>query len=105
MEGQGHRKRLIQLVMGTRSGIYMTMGHFVLAFRVKISANDILKYFYNFSRKIGSDISCKLSPYETICMKCQSLFSGENKKSFFGFSPAAQKVVDILFYDSSIFFQ
>ena len=26
-------------------------------------------------RKIGSDTSCKLSPEETICMKCQILFS------------------------------
>ena len=36
--------------------------------------------FSYFSQKIGSDISSKLSPEETICMKCQSLFSGENKK-------------------------
>ena len=28
-------------------------------------------------KKIGFDISCKLSPLETICIKCQSLFSGE----------------------------
>ena len=26
------------------------------------------------------DISCKLSPLETVCMKCQILFSGKNKK-------------------------
>ena len=30
--------------------------------------------------QIGFEISCKLSPMETICMKCQILFSGENKK-------------------------
>ena len=36
--------------------------------------------FYLFSQKIGFEISCKLSPRETICMTCQSLFSGKNKK-------------------------
>ena len=38
-------------------------------------------YFSYFSQKTGFDISCKLSPKETICMKCQTLFSGENKKN------------------------
>ena len=33
------------------------------------------------SQKTGFDISCKLSPKETICMKCQILFSGKNKKN------------------------
>ena len=32
-------------------------------------------YFSYFSQKIRFDISCKLSPKETICMKCQFLFS------------------------------
>ena len=27
--------------------------------------------------------SCKLSPLETICMKCQILFPGKNKKKYF----------------------
>ena len=35
-----------------------------------------------FPQKIGFDISCKLSPKETICMKYQSLFSEENKKKY-----------------------
>ena len=30
---------------------------------------------------MGFDISCKLSPMETICMKCQVPFSGKNKKN------------------------
>ena len=34
--------------------------------------NDIFSYF---PKKIGSDTSCKLSPWETICMKHQILFS------------------------------
>ena len=45
------------------------------------SAGDKLIYFSYFSQKTGSDISCKLSPMETTCMKCQSLFSGQNKKN------------------------
>ena len=39
---------------------------------VNNSADNILKYF---SWKIDFDISCKLSPKETTCMKLQSLFS------------------------------
>ena len=47
------------------------------ALRVKVSADDILKYCSYFFQKMGFDISCKLSPLETICMKCQILFSGK----------------------------
>ena len=45
----------------------------------KFSADDLLKlkYFSYFSQKTDFDISCKLSPVETICMKCQILFSGK----------------------------
>ena len=45
------------------------------------STDDKLVIFSDFSSKIGSDISCKLSPLETISMKCQILFSGKNKKT------------------------
>ena len=48
---------------------------------VKVSAEAILQHLSYFFQKIGFDISCKLSPKETICMKCQSLFSGKNKKN------------------------
>ena len=46
-------------------------------------------YFSYFSQKTGFDISCKLSPLETICMKCQILFSGKNisKCPLLNFSP------------------
>ena len=37
-------------------------------------------YFSYFSQKTGSDISCKLSPLETICMKCRILFYRKKKK-------------------------
>ena len=38
------------------------------------SADDILNYFSYFSQKTGFGISCKLSPLETVCMKCLILF-------------------------------
>ena len=38
-------------------------------------------YFSYFFQKTGFDILCKLSPLETICMKCQNLFSGKMKKN------------------------
>ena len=53
----------------------------LIALRVKFSADNILKYFSYFSQKIGFDISCKLSPVETICIEFQSLFSGKTKKN------------------------
>ena len=83
-----------------------------LALWVKFSADGILKYFSYFSQKTGFDISCKLSPFfqktgydilcklspkETICMKCQILFSGKNKKNIINLSSAenAQRVVKV----------
>ena len=61
----------------------------------KFSADDIFKYFSYFSQKTGYDISCKLSPKETICMKCHILVSGKNKKNIISLSSAenAQRVV------------
>ena len=44
--------------------------------------NKLVIFFLIFPRKTGSDISCKLSPMETICMRCQILFSGENERYF-----------------------
>ena len=41
---------------------------------------DYTVFFLFFPAKKGFDISCKLSPYKTICIKYQSLFSGEKKK-------------------------
>ena len=38
-------------------------------------------YILFFQKKIGFGILCKLSHLETFCMKCQSPFSGEKKKS------------------------
>ena len=72
--------------------------------RKKITLNTLGKnfsrphfeiFFLIFFQKIGFDTSCKLSPYETVCMKCQSLFSGKNKKNIINLSTAefAQRMV------------
>ena len=46
------------------------------------SRQQIDDIFLIFSQKTGFDILCKLSAAEeTICMKCQILFSGKNKKN------------------------
>ena len=45
------------------------------------SADDKFTLFL-FFQKTGFDISCKLSPLETICMKCQNLFSRKNNEIF-----------------------
>ena len=45
------------------------------------SAIDKLMIFLFSFQKTGFDISCKLSPMETICMKCQILFSVKIKKN------------------------
>ena len=37
--------------------------------------------FFLFFLAKGFDALCKLSPKETICMKCQILFSRKNKKN------------------------
>ena len=49
------------------------------------------------SLKRGFDISCKLSVMETICMKSQILFSGENKQNIVNLSSAelAQRLIKI----------
>ena len=62
----------------------------VLGIWVKFSVDDILKYFSYFSQKTAFDM-------ETICMKCQMLFSGKNKKNIINLSSAelAQRAVKV----------
>ena len=48
----------------------------------RISTQHDIFLFSFFSQKIGFDISCKLPPLETICIKCQSLLSEKNKKKY-----------------------
>ena len=42
--------------------------------------NSLFVFLSYFPRKKGFDLSCKLSPKETICMKDQNLFSKKIKK-------------------------
>ena len=53
--------------------------------------------FFYFCQKIGFGMSCKLSAWETIYMKCQALFSGENEKNTISRSSAelAQRMVKV----------
>ena len=51
--------------------MYLTLSRLGEKFSI---LNDILKYLSYFFQKSGSDIPCKLSPWETISIKCQSLF-------------------------------
>ena len=70
----------------------------------KIFSRRHTEIFFLFSHRIqlspflktGFAISCKMSPLETICMKCQILFSGKNKK-YYNLSSAelAQRVVKV----------
>ena len=48
---------------------------------VNINRLQIGDIFLIFFQKTWFDISCKLSPLEIICMKCESLFSWKNKKN------------------------
>ena len=64
----------------------------------KIFSRLLTEIFYLiFSQKTDFDISCKLSPIETICTKCQILFSGKNKKNITNLSSAelAKRVVKV----------
>ena len=60
----------------------------------KKSNRQIFKYFFIFFPEISFDISCKLSPWETICMKYQSLLSVKNivTLSFAEFKPKSVKI-------------
>ena len=76
---------------------------YCLALWVKFSADNILKYFSFVSQKTGFDISCKLSPMETICIKCQIQFFGKNKKNIINLLSAEcdHRVVKVINYFSN----
>ena len=46
-----------------------------------VMSNPVFWENKDFFQRKGFDISYKLSLMETICMKCQILFSGKNKKN------------------------
>ena len=47
----------------------------------KISANNVLKYFSDFSQQSRFLHLMQIVSIETICINCQNLFSRENKKN------------------------
>ena len=55
--------------------------------------------FLFFPRTTGFDSSCKLSPLETICMKCQNPISGKNKKKYFNMLSAGNFTHSAKCYD------
>ena len=61
----------------------------------KIFSRRYFEIFFLFSQKTDFDISCKLSPMETLCMKCQILFSEKKKCSLLIFSSMLVVVKDI----------
>ena len=63
--------------IGRRLEIYLLVNLFE---KVVHNASKCFSCSY-FSQKIGIDISCTLFPMETICIKCQCLLSGKNKKN------------------------
>ena len=77
---------------------HITQEHLTLSTLGKIFSRQHFEIFFSyFFQKTGFDISCKLSPEETICMKCQILFTGKNKKNIINLSSAenAQRVVKV----------
>ena len=54
----------------------------ILTLKVPITtaADDNFYYFFYFSEKTSLDISCELSAWQTIHMKCQNLFPLKKKK-------------------------
>ena len=66
----------------------------------KNSVGDSFKYLSYFPYKIKFEVSHKLSAKETICIKCQSLFPGKNKKHIIIFSAVefAQRVAEVKGY-------
>ena len=60
----------------------------MLRFLCEIFSRRYFEIFFLFSQKTGFDISCKLFPLVTICMNCQILFCGNNKKNIVNLSSA-----------------
>ena len=77
------------------SSASVVIGALTLSTLGKIFSRWHIDFFYYFSKKTGFDISSKLSSVATICLKCEVLLSGKNKKYITNLSSAelAQRVV------------
>ena len=54
---------------------------YFLTKKIPVPLTGLIDIIFLFSPEKGSDISCKLSPLETICMQCRNLFSEKNKEN------------------------
>ena len=78
------KKQLEVLTSETHKAKHIYSKFYNLTFSTlgKIFTKRNIGIFLIFPHKTGFNISCKMSPVETICMKCQNPFSGENKKKY-----------------------
>ena len=77
-----------RLSLPWKTNCFKDKGYLTLSTLGKIFSRRHIGVFFFSSQKTGFDISCKLSPVETICMKCQVLFSGKNNKNITNLSSA-----------------
>ena len=73
----------LQWAKGKKPVLFTSQAKLTITNHCADSPNDKLLIFFLFSQKTGFDISCKLSPMETICMKCQYLFSGKKIRKIY----------------------
>ena len=65
-----------------RNRILQYFPYLTLVVLGKIFSTRYIEIYTFYSKKTGFDISGKLSPTETICLKCQILFSGGKKRKY-----------------------
>ena len=69
--------------MKIRRGLNQFYSHKTSPLTLKAPNTTAADIFFFFSEKTSLDISCELSAWQTIHMKCQDLFSLKNKKKIF----------------------
>ena len=82
----------VQINHAGKTGMILTLSMLSKNF----SRQHLEIFFFNFSQNKGFETSCKLSPLETTCMKCQSPFV-ENKENISIF-PSAEFVQRVVIY-------
>ena len=68
----GKNKRIINVLLSAENAQRVLT--------VNFQQMTFLNIFLIFSQETGFDISCTLSPIETVCIKCQILLAGKIKK-------------------------
>ena len=75
--------KCILLILFFHGDNLLEMSKPVLLGKIRKSISKYLLLFLFYFKKTRFDISFKLSPMETICLKCQNLFSWKNKKQYY----------------------